>query len=127
VDTIHLRARLDAIEARLNLLDGDGGRHPSHGTRGSLSRPIIDGGVQPRDVHELNDVPEDRDDDLMPLEGDEPDDQAGDQAADQAGDQVADQAGDQARGAATRRRAASTGSRTQARKRVRSKGSRGRR
>lgn len=123
MDTIHIRARLDAIEARLNLLDGDGGRFPSHGTRGNLSRPIIDGGVQPRDVHELNDVPEDRDDDLMPFEGDQADD-AGEQAAgagDQVGNQAGDQAGDQARGTAKRRRAASTGSRTQARKRVRSR------
>jgi hypothetical protein len=117
VDTIHIRARFDALEARINALEsGDGGRFPSHGTRGSLSRPIVDGGVQPRDVHELNDVPEDRDDDLMPFEGD----QAVDQVAG-AGDQVVDQAGDQARGTATRRRAASTGSRTQARKRVRSR------
>jgi hypothetical protein len=117
VDNIQLRARLDAIETRLNVLDGDGGRFPSHGTRGSLSRPIVDGGVQPIDVHELNDVPVDRDDDLMPEVND---DQGVDQVAtanDDDGVDLADQAAAESRSAATRRRAASTGSR-QARKRA---------
>lgn len=106
MDTIHLRARLDAIEARLNVMEaGDGGRFPSHGTRGSLSRPIVDGGVQPRDIGELNDVPDDRDDDLMPEAGAE-----GDQVvngADQAA--AADQANGEARKTSSRRRAATTG------------------
>lgn len=129
MDNIQLRARLDAIESRLTALEDDGGRFPSLGTRGSLSRPIVDGGEQPRDVHELNDVPADRDDDLMPeVDESQPAGQAHDAADDEAnddGDQVAGDQADQAprarveaRGAATRRRAASTGSRQQARKRA---------
>lgn len=139
MDNIQLRARLDAIEERLGVLEGDGGRFPSHGTRGSLSRPIVDGGIQPRDVHKLNDVPVDRDDDLSP-EGDDDqvdDDQALDDAhAIGAGDTTGDHPGvddgptddvvaaRQARSTAARKREATAGSRA-ARKRT--KNGRGRR